>query len=130
MTPNEFDTDSTQVMKAWCVWGNSSAGILSFMAISQRKLTYPSFSIDGLRSLPFPDPESNPDAIAALSEVYDNLRDSTLLPLPQANDCDTRLAIDTAVANALGNDLDDIHSWRKLIAIEPNVCLKPATMDG
>lgn len=130
VTPNEFDTDSTQVMKAWCAWCNSSAGILSFMAISQRKLTYPSFSIDGLRSLPFPDPETNPDAIVALAEVYDNLRDSKLLPLPQANECDTRLAIDTAVANALGNGLDDIHSWRRLIAIEPNVCQKPATMDG
>lgn len=131
VTPNDCEgLDKHQIMKAWCVWGNSSAGLVSFIGISQRKLTYPEFSMVGLRSLPFPDPESNLDAIAALAEVYDNLRDSTLLPLPQANECDTRLAIDTAVANALGNGLDDIHSWRRLIAIEPNVCQKPAIMDG
>ena len=126
VTPNHFAVDDEVIMKAWCVWANSSAGILGFLAISQRKLTYPRFSMDGLRSMPFPDPDSVPDAIAALASAYESLAESTLLPLPQAHECATRAAIDTAVADALGPDLADIHQWRNLVAHEPNVCNEPA----
>ncbi len=126
VTPNDFDIDAAEIMKAWCVWGNSSAGILSFIAISQRKLTYPSFSMDGLRALPFPDPMSIPDAIASLAETYDELRDSRLQSLPNAHDCQVRSAIDTSVARAFMHRLDDIHEWRRLIATEPNVSQRAA----
>lgn len=125
VTPNESDIDEETIMKAWCIWANSSAGVLGFLAISQRKLTYPRFSMDGLRSLPFPDPDSVPDAIAALSSAYDALAESALLPLPQAHECQTRAAIDSAVADALGPDLAHIHTWRTLIAHEPNVSNHP-----
>lgn len=130
VTPNNFKIDPAKVMKAWCVWGNSSAGIISFLAISQRKLTYPSFSMDGLRTLPFPDPATCPDAIASLANTYDELRNSRLLSLPNARDCQVRLAIDEAVAQAFTHRLDDIHEWRCLIATEPNVLQKPATNDS
>ena len=52
--------ESLRAGKAWCIWFNSTAGILSYLNIQQRKLTYPAFSLDGLRSLPVP---------AGLSEV-------------------------------------------------------------
>ena len=130
VTPNEFDIDDETIMKAWCVWANSSAGILGFLAISQRKLTYPRFSMDGLRSLPFPDPAAVPAAIATLADAYDALADSTLLQLPQAHECTTRTAIDAAVADALGPDLAGIHTWRDLIAHEPNVSNNPARING
>ncbi len=126
VTPNDFDTESANVMKAWCVWGNSSAGIIEFIAISQRKLTYPSFSMDGLRSLPFPDPDVSPEAIALLAYTYEELKDSQLLPLPQADTCPVRIDIDSAVERAFNHRLDDIHEWRRLLAVEPNICQQPA----
>ena len=126
VTPNDFEIDPAEVMKAWCVWGNSSVGIISFIAISQRKLTYPSFSMDGLRTLPFPDPVSCPNAIASLAKIYNELRDSRLLSLPDAHDCQVRSAIDASVAQAFTHRLDNIHEWRRLIATEPNVSQKPA----
>ena len=126
-TPNNFEIDPAKVMKAWCVWSNSSAGIVSFIAISQRKLTYPSFSMDGLRTLPFPDPATCPEAIGLLAKTYDELKDTRLLPLPNAHGCLTRAAIDSSVDRAFSHRLDDIHEWRHLIAAEPNVCQKPAS---
>ena len=129
VTPNDFEIDPVKIMKAWCVWGNSSAGIISFIAISQRKLTYPSSSMDGLRTLPFPDPMSRPDAIASLAKTYDKLRESRLLSLPNAHDCQVRSVIDASVAQVFMHRLDDIHEWRRLIATEPNVCQEPAVND-
>lgn len=119
-------TDPLLVMKAWCVWANSSCGVLGFLAISQRKLTYPAFSMDGLRSLPFPDPEACPYVITSLAEIYDELSDTELLPFPQMDRCDARMQIDSAVADALRGQLDRIHDWREKIAIEPNVSMRPA----
>ena len=130
VTPNDFEIDPIKIMKAWCVWGNSSAGIISFIAISQRKLTYPSFSMDGLRTLPFPDPANCPDAIELLAETYDELRDSQLLPLPNAHDCQVRSAIDASVARTFTHRFDDIEEWRHLVATEPNVSQKPAANDS
>lgn len=128
VTPIEASDDAEVIMKAWCLWANSSAGILSMLAIRQRDFTYPRFSMDGLRALPFPDPEAMPDAVASLASAYDSLAESTLLPLPQAHECETRAAIDTAVADAFGPGLGDIHTWRDLIATEPNVCNRPAEL--
>lgn len=130
VTPNDCDINGEAIMKAWCMWANSSAGILSMLAIRQRDFTYPRFSMDGLRSLPFPDPAAVPAAIAALADAYDALADSTLLQLPQAHECTTRAAIDAAVADALGPDLAGIHTWRDLIAHEPNVSNNPARING
>ena len=53
--------------KAWCVWLNSTLGIVAFLNTRQKKLTYPNFSLDGLRSLPVPNPD-NCD-MAALAAV-------------------------------------------------------------
>ena len=128
VTPNEVAIDPELTMKAWCMWANSSVGVLSMLAIRQRDLTYPRFSMDGLRSLPFPDPDSVPDVIASLASAYDTLAESTLLPLPQAHECETRAAIDTAVADAFAPGLEAIHTWRELIASEPNVCNRPAEL--
>lgn len=128
VNPFEAPVDSEVIMKAWCLWANSSAGVLNFLAISQRKLTYPRFSMDGLRSLPFPDPGAVPDAVGSLASTYDDLAESTLLPLPQAHECETRAAIDAAVADAFAPGLEDIHTWRELIASEPNVCNRPAEL--
>ena len=126
VTPNDFSLDPDTIAAAWCIWSNSSAGILGMLAIRQRDFTYPRFSMDGLRSLPFPDPDAVPESITALASAYDALAESTLLPLPQAHECATRAAIDSAVADALGPDLADIHKWRDLISHEPNVSNRPA----
>ena len=128
VTPNDYTYDPDQIMKAWCFWSNSSAGVLSMLAIRQRDFTYPRFSMDGLRSLPFPNPDAVPDAIASLASAYDSLAEAMLLPLPQAHECETRQSIDSAVADAFGPALDGIHTWRELISREPNVSNRPADL--
>ena len=45
------DDNRKQLCKAWCVWLNSTFGIIAFLNIRQKNLTYPHFSLDGLRSL-------------------------------------------------------------------------------
>ena len=47
-----------EICKAWCAWLNSTFGILCFLNIRQKNLSYPHFSLDGLRSLPVPNPIS------------------------------------------------------------------------
>ena len=49
VTPHEGN-DSRELGRAWCAWLNSSAGVLAFLDIRQKNLTYPHFSLDGLRN--------------------------------------------------------------------------------
>ena len=57
-----------QVCKAWCAWLNSTFGIIAFLNTRQKNLTYPNFSLDGLRSLPVPHPDQCD--IVALAAIY------------------------------------------------------------
>jgi len=69
-----FADDPVRVSKAWCVWLNSTPGILAVLNTRQKKLTYPSFSLDGLRSLPVPRPGATD--IALLVAAHDRHADS------------------------------------------------------
>ena len=108
------------LFKAWCAWLNSSAGVLSFLNIRQKNLTYPHFSLDGLRTLPVPHPERCD--IAALAAAFDRLADTPLRALPEMDRDDARRALDEAAAHAVpGVEAAQLANWRRRIPLEPAV---------
>ena len=112
--------DARQTSKAWCVWLNSTFGIIAFLNIRQKNLTYPNFSLDGLRSLPVPAPQSCD--VAAMADAYDQNANRELLPLPQMNTDPVRQELDDAVLNAVPGLPDQaLARWRASIPLEPTV---------
>ena len=109
-----------KVCQAWCVWLNSTFGIIAFLNTRQKKLTYPSFSLDGLRSLPVPDPTQCD--IAALSATYEKYAEEALRPLPEIHADPVRQALDEAVLISVpGLPSRDLSRWRQSISLEPSV---------
>ena len=109
--------------KAMCVYLNSSIGILSVLGDrSNRKPTYPNISIDDMRKLVVPDFAAiGSDAVAQLAAAYDAHAADVLLPLPQLDADSARLALDDAVASALGLDGEMVATVRRSLAMEPSV---------
>ena len=106
--PNGLNKE--EICKAWCVWFNSTLGIIAFLNIRQKKLSYPHFSLDGLRSLPVPNPD-NCD-IKHLVKVYDQYADSTLLPMPEMGKDPIRHTLDDAVSHAVqGVEIENVKEW-------------------
>ncbi|MDE0410240.1 MAG: hypothetical protein OXN81_20535 [Alphaproteobacteria bacterium] len=119
VTPHNGNGDR-DLCRAWCTWFNSSAGVLAFLDIRQKNLTYPSFSLDGLRTLPVPHPDRCD--IAALAAAFDRLADSPLRALPEMDRDDARRALDEAVAGAVpGVNAAQLANLRRLIPLEPTV---------
>ena len=54
MSPKYDESEHVNIQKAWCAFLNSTCGTLSLLNIRARKLTYPQYSLDLLRSLPLP----------------------------------------------------------------------------
>lgn len=109
-----------EVCKAWCVWLNSTFGVISFLNIRQKNLTYPNFSLEGLRSLPVPDP-SQCD-IAALAAIYQDYAEETLQALPKIRSDPVRHVLDEAILKAVpGLPGGDLSRWRLSISLEPSV---------
>ena len=109
--------------KALCAYLNSSIGILAVLGDrSNKKPTYPNFSLDDLRRLPIPDFAAlGGVAVGQLAEAYDEYAAAVMLPLPQLNDCPARMALDTAVIAALGLDGELVANIRRQLAMEPSV---------
>ena len=109
--------------KALCAYLNSSVGILAVLGDrSNKKPTYPNFSLDDLRRLPVPDFAAiGPQAVTGLAAAYDRYANSVLLPLPQLNACPARIALDTAVIAALDLDGELVANIRRQLAMEPSV---------
>lgn len=109
-----------EICKAWCVWLNSTLGVIAFLNIRQKNLSYPHFSLNGLRTLRVPDPDKCDTP--TLAAVYDQYADETLLPLPEMHEDPVRLALDEAVTHALRNlSAKKLVEWRKAIPLEPSV---------
>ena len=109
--------------KALCAYLNSSIGILAVLGDrSNKKPTYPNFSLDDLRKLPVPDFAAlGAAAVAQLAAAYDNYAAAVMLPLPQLNDCPARIGLDAATIAALGLDGETVATIRRELAIEPSV---------
>ncbi len=109
--------------KALCIYFNSSVGLLSILGDrTNKKPTYPQFSLDDLRKLVVPDfAVIGEDAVAALAEIYDAYARDVLLPLPQMYECPVRRALDDAVIAALDLDEETVATIRCSLAAEPSV---------
>lgn len=118
--PTNGDQKSTlTIQKAWCVWLNSTLGVLGFLHRRSRKLTYSDFMPNILRSMPCPDP--NTSDISLLAATYDELRLMPLQPWNLMTECPIRARLDNAVADAIGMDRHEVASVRAKIAQEPTV---------
>lgn len=112
--------NAREFCKAWCVWFNSTFGVIAFLNTRQKNLTYPNFSLEGLRSLPAPCPDHCDTA--ALAAVFDDRADDHLQPLPRIHLDPVRDALDNAVLAAVpGLPTGDLPRWRQSIALEPSI---------
>ena len=111
------------IAKALCLYLNSTPGILTLLGRRDNKVpSYPSFSLDTLRSLPVPDLTSlEPDSRDYLKSWSNWLRHDELLPLPWMHDDPVRQQIDDAVSDALGLDPEWVANVRRELAQEPSV---------
>ncbi len=116
--PHDPDT-----AKALCLYLNSTPGLLSLLGGRDNRVpSYPSFSLDTLRSLPVP----NFAALGAaerdlLSSWFGWLQSETLQPFPKMHQDPVRQHIDDAVTQALGLDPEWIATIRRELAREPSV---------
>ena len=113
----------TGIVKALCLYLNSTPGLLSLLGErDNRKPSYPSFSMDTLRSVPVPDltalaePERE-----MLSGWFDWLQHETLQPFPLTADDPVRAQIDDAVIRALALDAEWVATIRRDLSREPSV---------
>ena len=112
--------DAKQACMAWCVWLNSTFGILAYLNLRQKNLTYPHFSLEGLRSLPVPRPGSC--NLPVLAAAFDQLADQALRPLPEIRSDPMRKSLDEAVIKAVPGLLEGTApQLRHSISLEPSV---------
>ena len=128
-SPCNFSGDeSTKEMleKACCVYLNSTIGVLAFLGSRSNKIpSYPRFSLDDLRNLPIPNFSAlGEKAIERLASAYDLNSTSTMLPIPQMNQCPVRKALDDAVGKALGLDKEMVATIRRQLSMEPSITSK------
>ena len=111
------------IAKALCLYLNSTPGLLALLgARDNRKPSYPSFSLDTLRSLPVPNFTSLGAAERdLLSGWFDWLQTETLQPFPRMHEDPVRLQIDDAIAKALDLDHEWVATVRRELAREPSV---------
>jgi len=117
------ETDSEAVEKAMAVYLNSTVGIMSILGDrSNRKPTYPNFSIADLNGLVIPHAlVESETTVARLSAAFDTLRDHVLEPLPNMMSCASRLDLDAAICDALNLSADTVAAIRRDLASEPSV---------
>ncbi len=109
----------TEISKALCLYLNSTPGLLSLLGPRDNRVpSYPSFSLDTLRSLAVPDFTALGDAERdMMGSWFDWLQNETLQPFPQMHEDPVRRRIDDVVVQALGvgwrmGGDDTAGSWR------------------
>ena len=109
--------------KALCLYLNSTPGVLTLLGCrDNRKPSYPSFSLDTLRSLPVPDFRSmDLERRRLLEQAFDQLQDEILQPFPQMHVDQARQQIDDVMAQVLGLDPEWVDRVRRELAKEPSV---------
>ena len=106
-----------------CLYLNSTPGLLSLLGERDNRVpSYPSFSLDTLRSASVPDLTALGAAEREmLSSWFDWLQRETLQPFPLMADDPVRGQIDDAVIRALGLDAEWVATIRRELAREPSV---------
>ena len=97
------------------IYLNSTPGVLTLLGgRDNRKPSYPSFSLDTLRSLPVPDFRAvDSERMTLLGRAFDQLQDKTLQPFPQMDVDPARQQIDDVVAQILGLDPEWVDRVRR-----------------
>ena len=113
----------SRVERALCLYLNSTLGLLAMLGGRDNKVpSYPSFSLDTLRSLSVPDlARLNNTALQRMNDTFDQLKTDVLQPLPQIADDPVRAKIDDAVSEVLGLDTEWLSNVRRELAKEPSV---------
>ena len=119
VTPLPEFPNPTAMLQAWCAYLNSTPAVLSFLNRRQKNMTYASYSLDQLRTIPVPDPEKTD--LTPLVHAFKDLGESKLLPWPKMNDCPVRAKLDDVVAKVIGVDPEILADWRQRIVSEPTV---------
>ncbi len=116
-----------EIAKAICLYLNSTPGLLTLLGGRDNRVpSYPSFSLDTLRSLPVPNLSAlGTERIDLLDSWFDWLANDTLLPLPRMFEDPVRIQIDEAVSQALGLDPEWVAAIRRDLAREPSVTDRP-----
>ena len=111
------------IAKAICLYLNSTLGLLALLGgRDNRKPSYPSFSLDTLRSLKVPDFTALGDAeLQSLNSWFNWLKEQPLLPFPQMTEDVARHQIDDAIIEALRLDPEWVTQVRQELAREPSV---------
>ena len=122
-TPNRGEHEQPLVDKACVAFLNSSIGLIALLGVtSNRKIVYPNWSMDDLREIPFPRWAALSETqVSQMAQVYESLADRPFKPLREMGDCDTRLALDRAVSEALGVSWDEMETLRAALASEPGI---------
>ena len=105
--------------KAYTAFLNSSFGVLQLLNRRTGNLYYPAFEGGHLKTLRLPDPAKVD--IDAIVRVFEQHKDT---PLERLRDCVTdkvRIALDHAIADALGVDRQLTAQWRAWLAKEPTI---------
>ena len=84
-----------------------------------QKLTYPTWQLAHLREIRIPKPDS--PAWTSLRDAFDQVCDTELLPMRQAEECKVRRIVDDAAAGALGIEPEILADWRRRLASEPTI---------
>ena len=113
--------------KALCLYLNSTPGLMTLLGGRDNRVpSYPSFSLDTLRSLPIPDFSALvTEKVDLLDSWFDWLGNDTLLPFPRMFEDPVRRQIDEAVIQALGLDPEWVANIRRELAREPSVTDRP-----
>ena len=105
--------------KALAAWWNSTPVRLMLLNRRAQKLTYPTWQLAHLREIRVPKPDS--PAWSFLRVAFDEVGDTELLPMKQAEECAARRVIDEAAALALDIAPDTLADWRRRLAAEPTI---------
>ncbi len=105
--------------KALAAWLNSTPVRLMLLNRRAQKLTYPTWQLAHLREIRIPKP-GNP-AWASLKAAFDQVSETELLPMRQAEQCGARRTIDEAAALALDINPDVLVQWRQRLSAEPTI---------
>ena len=105
--------------KALAAWWNSTPVRLMLLNRRASNLTYPTWQLAHLREIRVPRAD-NP-AWDSLKAVFDQVCDTEMLPMRQAEECVVRRVIDEAAALAVGVEPDVLADWRRRLAAEPTI---------
>ena len=118
--PINDHTDAT--LRAWCAWLNSTPGVIGFMNRRQKKLTYASYSLAQLRSLPCPN--TNNTDLQPLVDAFEDFKNIDLRPWPEMNKCPVRSELDEVASVVAQLDPKEVADWRERLVREPTISNK------